>query len=171
MKKTTITENKDGTITRVDVSTDMVQAAGPIALSYRGIKRTTKITETGRALMLVAKPRRKLCIRNGVLCPRPCHGSQAHKRLFLRLPDAPTPGPETFVDSAKEATLLAYPENSVPRIVEMLLINTDACSHIEVGNTKVAQRINLPRATQRQLVSLKARAKADRTGRPQPVAH
>jgi hypothetical protein len=171
MKRTTVTENEDGTITRVDVSTDMVRAAGPIVLSYRGIKRTTKITETGRALMLVAKPRRKLCARNGALCPRPCYGSQSHKRLFLHLPEAPALDPETFVASAKEAALLAHPENWVARIIEMLLINTDACSHIEVGNTKISERISLPRATQRQLASLKARAKADRTGRPQTIQH
>jgi len=129
-------------------------------------KRVTTTTNTGRALMLVAKPGRKFYTRAGTLCPSNRPGFVASGRLFLRVPEA---GPEEFVTSIAHATPLPSPENWLARIIEMVQINTDACSHIEIGNTRASQRIEIPPATKRQLASLQARKKADRTGRPQPI--
>jgi hypothetical protein len=48
----------------------------------------------------------------------------------------------------------------------MLMNNTAACFHIEIGNEKNAQKIELPKHTARQQASLKAITRANRTGRP-----
>ena len=130
------------------------------------LKRVTTTINTGRALMLVAKPGKEFYIRNGTLSPCRHPGSIASARLFLRVPEA---GPEEFVTSIAHATPLPFPENWLPRIIEMVQINTGVCSHIEIGNTRASRRIEVPPATKRQLASLRARKKADRTGRPQPV--
>ena len=57
----------------------------------------------------------------------------------------------------------------VPRVIDMVQINCEHCAAIEIGNERRAITVNLPQRTPFQIASLRAKAKADRTGLPVPI--
>lgn len=130
-------------------------------------KRTTTTAEHGTPLGLVAKRRHDLFIdKEGNLCTARCHGSQASRRLYLVME-----GPEMrFTCSIGHATLLPDPSQLLQRVIEMAQINCEHCALLEIGNEHQALKITLPRRTPYQMASLKAKMKADRTGRPVPIS-
>lgn len=129
-------------------------------------KRTTTTVEHGEPLGLVAKRGHDLFIdKQGNLCTSRCHGAQASRRLYLVLD-----GPEMrFTCSIGHAALLPDPSQILQRVIEMVQINCEHCARLEIGNGHQALKITLPRRTPYQMASLKAKMKADRTGRPVPI--
>lgn len=130
-------------------------------------QRTTTTIERGTPLGLVAKRGHDLFIdKNGNLCTSRCREAQASRRLYLVMD-----GPEMhFTSSIGDATLLADPGPPLQRVIEMVQINCEDCARIEIGNEHQALKIALPRRTPHQMASLKAKMKADRTGRPVPIS-
>jgi len=129
-------------------------------------KRTTTSVEHGTALGLVAKRGRDLFIdKHGNLCTSRCHRAQASPRLYLVMD-----GPELrFTRSIGYATLFPEPSQLLQRVIEMVQINCEFCARIEIGNEHHALKITLPRRSSHQTASLKAKMKADKTGRPVPI--
>lgn len=130
-------------------------------------RRTTTRVELGTPLGLVAKQGHDLFIdTHGNLCTSRCHEAQASRRLYLV-----REGPEMrFTCSIGHATLLADPSQLLQRVIEMVQINCEHCARIEIGNEHQALKVALPRRTSHQSASLKAKMKADRTGRPVPIS-
>lgn len=130
-------------------------------------KRTITTVKQGTPLGLVAKRGRDLFIdKNGDLCTSRGHQAQASRRLYLVLK-----GTELRFDcSITHATLLADPHQVLQRVIDMVQINCEHCARIEIGNEHQRLKITLPRRTPRQIASLKAKMKADRTGRPVPIS-
>jgi len=75
-----------------------------------------------------------------------------------------------FACSIGHATLLADPGQLLRRVIEMVQINCEHCARVEIGNEHQALKIRLPQRTPYQTASLKAKMKADRTGRPVPIS-
>ena len=50
------------------------------------------------------------------------------------------------------------------RVIDMVQINCEHCAAIEIGNERHAAKVNPPERTPFQIASLKAKAKADKTG-------
>lgn len=130
-------------------------------------KRIKTTIEHGTPLGLVAKRGNDLFIdKKGNLCTSRCREAQASRRLYLVFE-----GPEMrFTCSIGHATLLPDPSHLLQRIIEMVQITCEHCARIEVGNEHQALKFKLPRRTPHQTASLKAKMKADRTGRPVPIS-
>ncbi len=130
-------------------------------------KRTVTIIEYGALLKLVAKPKRKLFTdRQGNLCTSKFPGAAASRVLYLGL----QPGGEfCFGRDIEDATLFTHASHVLSRLIDMVQINCEHCAAVEIGNDRQASRVKLPRRTAFQIASLKAKAKADRTGRPIPI--
>lgn len=125
-------------------------------------KRTTATVEHGTPLALAAKRGHDLFIdKDGNLCTSHYHGAQASRRLYLILQGVQM----RFVCSIGHATLLSDPSQLLQRIIEMVQINCEHCARIEIGNEHHTVKVMLPRRTAYQTASLKAKMKADRTGR------
>lgn len=130
-------------------------------------KRTTTTVEHGTPLGLVAKRGHDLFTdKKGSLCTARCHEAQASRRLYL----VPEGSEIRFTCSIGHATLLADPSQLLQRVIGMVQINSEHCARIEIGNEHEALKIKLPRRTPHQIASLKAKMKADRTGRPVPIS-
>ncbi len=130
-------------------------------------KRTVTIVEHGSPLKLAARPRRKLFTdRRGNLCTSKFPGPAASRVLYLQLqPD----GQFRFSRNIEDATLFTSASHVLSRVIDMVQINCEYCAAIETGNDQRATRVELPQRTDFQNASLKAKAKADRTGRPVPI--
>lgn len=130
-------------------------------------KRTTATVEHGTPLGLVAKRAHDLFIdKKGNLCTSRCPEARASRRLYLVLE-----GPEMrFTRSIGHATLLPDPSQLLQRVSEMVQINCEHCAWLKIGNEHQALKITLPRRTPYQMTSMKAKMKADRTGRPVPIS-
>lgn len=130
-------------------------------------KRTTATVEHGTPIGLVAKRAHDLFIdKKGNLCTSRCPEARASRRLYLVLE-----GPEMrFTRSIGHATLLADPSQLLQRVIEMVQINCEHCGQIEIGNEHRALKITLTRRTPHQIASLRAKMKADRTGRPVSIS-
>lgn len=129
-------------------------------------KRTTTTVERGTPLCLVAQRGHDLFIdKEGNPCTSHYHGAQASRRLYLVMQEAEM----RFTCSIGHATLLSDPGQLLQRIIDMVQINCEHCARIEIGNDHYAVKVTLPRRTPYQLASLKAKMKADRTGRPVAV--
>jgi hypothetical protein len=132
--------------------------------------KTTRFREVGFAISIVAKEGKQLFARAGVICPTAHSTAIPAKRFYVclrPLGEVKFLGTDLLLDaSIGNATLFPKPLSILPSLVEMLMNNTAACSHIEIGNEKNAQKIELPKHTARQQASLKAITRANRTGRP-----
>ena len=130
-------------------------------------KRTVTIVEYGSPLKLVAEPRRKLFAdRQGNLCTSKFPRAVASRVLYLQQrPD----GRFCFSRHLEDATLFANASHVLPRAIDMVQINCEHCAAIEIGNERRAITVNLPQRTPFQIASLRAKAKADRTGLPVPI--
>ncbi len=130
-------------------------------------KRTVTIIEYGAFLKLVAKPKRKLFTdRHGDLCTSKFPGAATSQVLYLRI----QPGGEfLFGRHIEDATLFTNASHVLSRLIDMVQINCEHCAAIEIGNDRQASRVKLPHRTAFQIASLKAKAKADSTGRPVPI--
>lgn len=129
-------------------------------------RRTTIVVEHGVPLGLVAKCRHPLFINaEGNLCTSGYYARRACRRLYLRLDGSEI----RFTDSIGQAALLTTPNQWLPRLIEMIQINCENCARLEIGNKHQALKIKLPPRTAFQTASLKAKVKADKTGRPVPV--
>ena len=129
-------------------------------------KRTTATVEHGTPLALVAKRGHYLFIdKDGNLCTSHYHGAQASRRLYLVMQEAQM----RFTGSIGHATLLSDPSQRLQRIIEMVQINCEHCARIEIGNDHRTVKVTVPRRTPYQVASLRAKMKADRTGRPVAV--
>lgn len=129
-------------------------------------KRTTTTVEHGTPLGLAAKRGRDLFIdKEGNLCTSRCHGAQASRGMYLVLEGLDI----RFTGSIGHATLLPDPSQLLERVIEMVQINCEHCARLEIGNEREALKIALPPRTPYQTASLKAKMKADRTGRPVPI--
>lgn len=130
-------------------------------------KRTTTTVEYGTPLGLVARRGHDLFTdKQGNLCTSRCHEAQASRRLYLVMEGSEM----RFTCSIGHATLLADPSQLLQRVIEMVQINCEHCARIELGNEHQALKITLPGRTSHQSASLKAKMKADRTGRPVPIS-
>lgn len=130
-------------------------------------KRTVTIVEYGSPLKLTAKPGRKLFTdRQGNLCTSKFPGPAASRVLYLQLQPH---GQFRFSRNIEDATLFTSASHVLSRVIDMVQINCEYCAAIETGNDQRATRVELPQRTDFQNASLKAKAKADRTGRPVPI--
>ncbi|HTS69555.1 MAG TPA: hypothetical protein VMO17_11275 [Terriglobia bacterium] len=130
-------------------------------------KRTVTIVEYGSPLRLAAKPGRKLFTdRQANLCTAKFPGAVASRVLYLQLrPD----GQFCFSGNIEDATLFTSASHVISRVIPMVQINCEHCAAIEIGNDQRTTRVELPQRTDFQSASLKAKAKADRTGRLVPI--
>lgn len=130
-------------------------------------KRTTTSVEHGTALGLVAKRGHDLFTdKEGNLCTSRCLGARASRRPYLVMD-----GTEMrFTPSNGQATLFPEPSHLLQGVVELVQINCEFCARIEIGNEHQAVKIAPPRRSSHQAASLKAKMKADRTGRPVPIS-
>ena len=134
---------------------------------YGTCDRTVTIVEHGSPLRLAARPRRKLFTdRQGNLCTSKFPGAAASRVLYLQLQPH---GQFCFSGNIEDATLFTSASHVLSRVIDMVQINCEHCAAIEIGNDQRAVRVELPQRTDFQNASLKAKAKADRTGRPVPI--
>lgn len=130
-------------------------------------KRTVTIVEYGSPLKLTAKPGRKLFTdRQGNLCTSKFPGAAASRVLYLQLQPH---GQFCFSGNIEEATLFTSASHVLSRVIDMVQINCEHCAAIEIGNDRRATGVEMPQRTDFQRASLKAKAKADRTGRAVPI--
>ena len=130
-------------------------------------KRTVTIIEYGALLKLVARPKRMLFTdRQGNLCTSKFPGATASRVLYLSIQPA---GEFCFRRDVEDATLFTNAAHVLSRVIDMVQINCEHCAAVEIGNDRQASRVKLPQRTAFQNASLKAKAKADRTGRPVPI--
>jgi hypothetical protein len=131
--------------------------------------RVTRLREKGIVVSIVAKKGKTLLVKNGFVCATPLPMAVARKRLYVQMPPLGeqnnTGLPIRLDSSIEQATLFPDPLSIIPLLIELLLINTDNCSHIEIGNQQHAQRVELPVPTPHQRASLAAMITAEKTGR------
>jgi hypothetical protein len=126
-------------------------------------RRTIAIIEDGYSLRLVANRGHKLFTdKRGNLCTSKFHGAVASRKLYLQIQHT---GEFLFRRDIEDATLFSDASRVLQRVIDMAQINCEHWAAIEIGNERLAAKVNAPKRTPFQLASLKAKAKADRTGK------